>query len=88
MAHCLVRSRPRALTRASLAVALGPAGRDLIAGATTDWDLRTVAVTRYPPALAAALRKAETVPGRGTELWFAPATAPSPEERAEALADL
>ena len=84
LAHCLLRGG-RAVDRAIVDAAVGGRGSpDLVAV-----DRRTAAATRYPPALAAAIAKAE--PGRRfPSLWFAPHGGSSREatERIEALSDL
>lgn len=66
------------------------AGRDRTSGATTEDDIRAAALTRYPPAMASAIAKAEPATGANASLWFvatAP-TSPTVNERIEALEDL
>lgn len=77
VAHCLVRLAPGHPRR--LASPAGP-----------DDDLRAAAVTRYPPALASAIRKAEPRGGWSARLWFVGETPGevTPEERALSVADL
>ena len=75
IAHCLVRNRA--------------AGRKGIRIGFSD-DVRAAALTRYPPALAAALRKAEPYEGRFAAFYMVaegPTHRPV-EERALALLDL
>jgi hypothetical protein len=88
VAHCLVRLRAGGLGWAVGAAATGlrTAAPRVDAGV----DARAAAVTRYPPALASAIRKASPARGRAAPLWFvADAASHSPaEERAGALLDL
>jgi hypothetical protein len=75
IAHCLVR----------IARAKGGA----IPPVSAADDVSAAAVTRYPPALAAAVTKATPRPEKGAERWFVPASgAASPDERAQELLDL
>lgn len=83
IAHCLVRHATGESKRATFAafggVRVGPA-----------LDVRAAASTRYPPALATAIRKCDLQSGPLAPLWFV-ARGPShasQEERAEALLDL
>ncbi|MDQ3941320.1 MAG: hypothetical protein M3238_08220 [Actinomycetota bacterium] len=90
VAHCLVRSRSPHLHRVVLATALGPLGSFALPVAGFDDDVRAAAVTRYPPALAAAIEKAEPRSGRWSPFWFVgvgPAHRPAPD-RIAALEDL
>jgi hypothetical protein len=86
-AHCLLRLRRTTLTWESVAVAFGRLGpRGLVTSAD---DVRTAALTRYPPALHSAIARAEP-PRRGAAFWFV-AKGPSHEAREarlEVLADL
>jgi hypothetical protein len=86
-AHCLVRLARSKLRWESVSAAFGPLGpRRLVTPAD---DARAAALTRYPPALASALVRAE-LPPRLAAFWFAaapPTHAPRPE-RLEALAQL
>lgn len=89
VAHCLVRLATGDARRAAQAVALGPlAGKTVPEG--TVQDLQTVSVTRYPPALASAIRKAEPEGGRFGLLWFVGSSESHvpQEDRASALLDL
>lgn len=89
VAHCLVRIATGDVRRAGLASALGglagPAGVSDVSGA----DSRTVALTRYPPALASAVEKAAAGDDRGPG-WFVSRTpgGPSASDRIEALKQL
>jgi hypothetical protein len=88
VAHCLVRLQRSGLWRESAAAAFGAgvAGGGIVGA---DDDVRAAAVTRYPPALAAAVSKAEPV-GRFEPFWFY-AEGPWHEPRSarlRALADL
>ena len=84
VAHCLLRARPEVVRGYAAWSALGrlamPAGREAI-----DDDLRTVGRTRYPPALASALGKAEPASGSLRPFFFA---AGDVDARRRALADL
>ena len=52
-------------------------------------DISAAAVTRYPPALAAALRKATPRADRGSLRWFVPESGAHPAEaRAQEVLDL
>ena len=88
VAHTLLRTDPAAVRARGLRSAVGP-----LAGArnpTLSDDLRTCAVTRYPPALAAAIGKAVPAGGRWSAFWFVGSGDPvaTPEERIRALEDL
>jgi hypothetical protein len=64
-------------------------GRGAIGPIHLSDDIRAAALTRYPPALAAAFRKAAPQPDRGGARWFVPADgAPEAEERALEVLDL
>jgi hypothetical protein len=87
VASLLVRRRDHRALRPLMAAALGTLAPRLGAVSTAD-DVRTLSVTRYPPALSSALRRARQVQGRTAVFAFAPAGPPSPEERAAEIADL
>jgi Zn-dependent protease with chaperone function len=90
VAHCLARSDPSLTTRASVACSLGPLLFGLAPKVGYDDDVRAAALTRYPPALASALRKTVPRAGRFAPLWMA-AQAPTHRplvERIAALEDL
>ncbi|MEA2498361.1 MAG: heat shock protein HtpX [Actinomycetota bacterium] len=73
VAHCLVRVQGRGAIR--------PAG--------LAEDIASVTLTRYPPALASALRKASPRPERAGVRWFVPEGGdPSTEQRAVEVLDL
>jgi hypothetical protein len=84
VAHCLVRTDPASggLDRSDLR--LGGVFRSCGGRVTELEDARTVAVTRYPPALASAIAKATPASGRFSYLWFV-AEDPSHSPRAERL---
>ncbi|HEX2049909.1 MAG TPA: hypothetical protein VHJ34_04655, partial [Actinomycetota bacterium] len=90
VAHCLVRLERRRQRRAALATALGRAGRAVAPVTGGEDDGRAAALTRYPPALAVAIAKAEPRGGRFAPLWLVGdgARGPSPAARADALEDL
>ena len=90
LAHSLVRLSSVDLDRASLGVALGPLGSRSIPVVGLQDDVVAVAVTRYPPALAAAIEKAEPRSGRQAPFWFVATGSShrSASERAAALRDL
>ena len=88
VAHTLLRTDRRIVRSHGLQSALGP-----LTGSphtTRNYDLGTCAVTRYPPALAAAIGKAVPAGGRRSAFWFVRSGDPaaSPEERIRALEDL
>ncbi len=88
VAHCLVRVAGRRLRRQQLAIALG---RTDHAGAhIKDEDVAAANLTRYPPALAGALRKCEPQRGRFSPLYLVGEASGHPvaEERAAELLDL
>ena len=90
VAHCLVRLRSVDLDRAALGVALGPLGSRGIPPVGLHDDVAAASVTRYPPALAAAIEKAEPRSGRYAPFWFVASGSShrSGSERAAALRDL
>jgi hypothetical protein len=83
-AHCLAKEvalGPWWASWLSLASLRGPPSGGV--------DLTAVALTRYPPALASALRKGEPRGGWARHLWFVGSrVTPSAERRASALLDL
>jgi hypothetical protein len=89
IAHCLVRLRDGGLGWA--VTAAGTGGHSRVAPRVDERvDARTAALTRYPPALASAIRKASPRRGRTAALWFVAhdsSHAPA-EQRAAALLDL
>lgn len=90
VAHSMVRIASGEARRATLALALGPLGRSLVRVGPA-LDVRTAALTRYPPALATALRRCEAVGDRDLDPLWLVADGPTHagrEDRAEALLDL
>ena len=74
VAHCLMRVQ---------------SGKKVAGPASLADDRASVGLTRYPPALASALRKAGPRPERSGVRWFVPEGGePSPEERAVEVLDL
>jgi hypothetical protein len=90
LAHCLVRLQTGAIQRATMRLSFGPLGRTSIEPVGWRDDVATAAVTRYPPALASAIEKADPRRGSSGPLWFVPATPAgrTPAERVDAIADL
>lgn len=88
VAHCMVRIASGEARRATFALALGDFGRSLVRVGLA-LDVRAAALTRYPPALAAALRRCEPIDGF-RPLWLVAdgPTHAGREDRAEALLDL
>ena len=90
VAHSLIRlsagDRHRAVVAAALGGLAGPAG----VARHDDDDLRTIAFTRYPPALASAIAKASPVGGSRASYWFVPAASgdASQAQRVRRLRDL
>lgn len=70
VAHCLVRLNNRGLRMAMITTELVFLAGPLRPMVGFDDDLRGVAVTRYPPGMIAAIRKATARPGRHQPLWF------------------
>ena len=68
--QCLIRLDGGDLRRVTLGAALGSAAGPAGVSRPTDADTRTVARTRYPPALAAAIEKATPARGRRAAFWF------------------
>lgn len=90
VAHCLLRMHRQDFLYANLAARWSDLGAGLAPRVGTADDVRAAALTRYPPALASALEKADPKVKRYAPLWFA-AVAPSHDdthERAAAVADL
>lgn len=88
VAHCLVRLQSSDLRATSIAVALGAPRLATTVGSAD--DVAAAALTRYPPALASAVAKAEARSGRFAPFWFValdPSHVPV-EERVSALTDL
>lgn len=90
VAHCLARLHSENFVYSNLAARWSDLGAGLAPRVGAADDVRAVALTRYPPALAAALRKCDPKVKRYAPLWFV-ADAPShdrSEERAALVADL
>ena len=89
VAHCLARLRDEkgAPTYRAALAGLGLGSSETNASYL---DARAVAVTRYPPALAAAVEKASPRSGAGASLWFVGEgkAGDSQAARAAALRDL
>jgi hypothetical protein len=90
LAHCLVRLQTGAIQRATMRLSFGPLGQMSIEPVGWGDDVATAAATRYPPALASAIEKADPRTGSCGPLWFVPATPAgrTPAERVDAIADL
>lgn len=84
-AHCLLRARRDVVRGYAMRAALGRIAGTAGGTIGRDDDLRTVALTRYPPALASALAKAEPASGRLEPFFFAGRDV---DARRRALADL
>jgi hypothetical protein len=88
-AHCLVRLGRVGLRREAVAAALGPLGGRLGPLVDAREDATVAAITRYPPALASAIRKAAPSSIGAPFLFVAPPPwHDDPEQRARAVADL
>jgi hypothetical protein len=70
VAHGLVRLASGTIERATLSVALGPLGTKSLPRVGGADDVHASALTRYPPALASAIEKAEPRSGRFAAFWF------------------
>lgn len=70
VAHGLVRLASGTIERATLGIALGPLGSKSIPPVGGADDVHACALTRFPPALAAAVEKAEPRSGRYAPFWF------------------
>ena len=70
IAHGLVRLASGTIERATLAVALGPLGTRSLPRVGGADDVHACGLTRYPPALANAIEKAEPRTGRFAAFWF------------------
>ena len=90
VAHALARFVTSDVDRATLGISFGPLWNKGVPRVGYADDVRAASITRYPPALAAAVDKAEPVGDRFAPLWFVGegrAHRP-PAERAAALRDL
>lgn len=90
VAHGIVRLASGTIERATLAVALGPLGSKSFPPVGTADDVHACALTRYPPALASAVEKAEPRSGRFAPFWFVATGGGHRDipERVDALRDL
>ena len=70
VAHGLARLASGTVERTMLSVALGPLGTKGLPRVGGNDDVRACAITRYPPALANAVEKAEPRSGRFAAFWF------------------
>lgn len=70
VAHGLVRFAAGTIDRTMLSIALGPLGSKSLPPVGGADDVHACAVTRYPPALANAVEKAEPRSGRFAAFWF------------------
>lgn len=88
VAHCFVRL-PHSAAR-SEALALGRLGIAIAASDGLSADAAAAALTRYPPALASAIAKAQPRSDRFALLWFVSSRSAQadPQSRAEMLLDL
>lgn len=90
VAHCLVRLHSQGFVYSNLAARWSDLGAGLAPQVGISDDVRAAALTRYPPALAAAISKCDPQVARYAPLWFvadAPSHVPA-ERRVEALEDL
>jgi hypothetical protein len=89
VAHCLVRIVEGEARATTLGSGLGPLARGGGAVGGT-LDVVAASVTRYPPALASAIGKAEPRSGRFARAWFVSGSSSHvpAEERVAALQDL
>lgn len=90
VAHCLLRLCSKDFVYSNLAARWSDLGAGLAPRVGTADDVRAAALTRYPPALAAAIVKCDPTVARYAPLWFV-ADAPShdrSEDRAALVADL
>lgn len=70
VAHGLVRIASGSIERTTLSVALGPLGTKSFPPVGRADDVQACAVTKFPPALASAVEKAEPRSGRFAAFWF------------------
>jgi Zn-dependent protease with chaperone function len=90
IAHCLVRLKEGGLSWHVCSGAAGDILRRAAPYVGRSVDARAASLTRYPPALAAAIEKATPATGAAAGAWFvgiSPSHLP-PAERAAALRDL
>jgi len=70
LAHCLVRIASDQVAAAQVGLAMGPLGAGLGGLTGGSDDVLTAGVTRYPPALASAIKRCEPRRGGTAALWF------------------
>lgn len=90
VSHCLLRLHSTEFVYSNLAARWSDLGAGLAPQVGAADDVRTAALTRYPPALAAAIAKCDPKVVRYTPLWFvadAPSHVPG-RQRVEVLEDL
>ena len=89
-AHCLLRIRSGRLWLTHLSEILGRTGSRFAPRVGDEDDIHVAALTRYPPALAAAISKAKPNEGVTAPFWFVAhgASHRHPTERVAALQDL
>lgn len=85
VAHCLLRIRSESFVYSNLAARWSDLGAGLAPRVGAGDDIAACALTRYPPALAGALAKADGKVKLYTPLWFA-SEAPSHQPTAERIA--
>lgn len=90
VAHGLVRVASGSIERTTLSVALGPLGSKSFPPVGRADDVQACAVTKFPPALATAIEKAEPRSGRFAALWFVANGGGhrDPRERVAAISEL
>ncbi len=88
--HCLRRCTRKNLMRAQVASAFGGFGLRLAPAVGEVDDVMVASITRYPPALASAIRKASPLEPRWSAFWFVANGAPHRPvaDRLALLADL
>ena len=85
VAHCLLRLHSASFVYSNLAARWSDLGAGLAPRVGRADDVAACALTRYPPALAAALTKADARIKRYAPLWFT-SGAPSHQPTAERVA--
>ena len=85
VAHCLLRLHSKEFVYSNLAARWSDLGAGLAPRVGAAQDVRAAALTRYPPALAAAIAKSDPAVARYGPLWFV-ADAPSHERSADRAA--
>ena len=85
VAHCLLRIHSESFVYSNLAARWSDLGAGLAPQVGRRDDIAACALTRYPPALASALAKADAKVKRYAALWFV-SEAPSHQPTAERIA--